>query len=216
MIEHPFRAAGKILLSAVLTACVTACASSTTSSHPAATSPTPSTSPSPSPASVTIPPVAGDSVQIADEALTTASLGTPKNKMEPNIHFAQGEVITTDPAAGASVPTDYVVTLIVSEGVTVCSECTGGGEVLVMPDICRLSIQKADTLLAGKGITLNPRVVRKTSSAPIGSIVSSVPAAGAHFIAYGGPAAREVTVTISSGQTASPGPTPSVGQQNTC
>jgi len=138
-------------------------------------------------------------------------LGVPKQEMKPNIYYGQGDVITTDPPTGAAVPANFRVTLIISEGVTSCAECTGGGAAVVMPPVCGLTVQKADTLLAEMGITLNPGDVSQASS---GSIVSSAPAAGTRFIAYGGPSAREVNVITSAGQ--APAPTQSAGSQNTC
>jgi beta-lactam-binding protein with PASTA domain len=213
---HQSRIAGKVLLAVALIASLTACSGSGSSHQPGATSSSPSTSPGPSPKNVAIPPVAGDSVQIADQVLATAGLGPPKKEVRPNIHYPQGVVTTTNPAMGTSVSTKYVVTLIVSGGITQCISCAGGGVALIMPNICGLSVQKADTLLAEKGITLNPRVIRQASSQPTGSIISSTPAARVSFVAYGGRAAREVTVTISSGETASLAPTPSAGKPNAC
>jgi beta-lactam-binding protein with PASTA domain len=78
-----------------------------------------------------------------------------------------------------------------------------------MPPVCGLTFQQANTLLVEHGITLNQHPIRRPSSGAAGTVTGSMPAAGTSFIAYGSRRAKEVTVTISSGQTSSTGNQPS-------
>jgi eukaryotic-like serine/threonine-protein kinase len=204
MIGHQFHSTGKALLAIALSAGVAACGGSGTTVPP----------PHRPYTRVTVPYVSLYTVPIAVHKIRAKGLRHTTKKLEPNLLIPSGLVIATVPAAGSRVRINSTVKLLVSEGVVICTGCK---EVTrVMPDVCGLTFQQANTLLAESGITLNPQAIRQASPEPPGTVIQSVPAAGTLFIAYGSPAAEAVVVTISSGQTTSPAQTASAGSQNTC
>ena len=192
-----------------------ACSGSTTHSTTQTSSPQSTSSSSTTKPHATIPVVLGYTIQYTKGLMTAEGIGPIKDEARPNLYYSQNEVIGTNPP-GKSAFTGSTVTLYVSGGITGCATCVGGGVTLVMPPVCGLTFQVANTLLVEKGITLNPHPISQASSKPAGEIIGSVPAAEKSFVAYGTPNAQEVVVTISSGPATSPAPSPSAGRPNTC
>lgn len=203
MVGYQFHLRGKVLLAIALALFVTACSGSGTTG----------------PAAqrlyrlVTIPRVRGELQSSAVRKIMHRGLRRPKEEYKFNLSLSPGYAIATKPSSGTRVRTNYTVALLISSGPPPCSGCE---MTRVMPNVCGLTFQQANTLLAENDITLNPHAIHQSSSEPPGTIIWSVPTAGTSFTAYGGPAAKEVIVTISSGQTTSPAQTPSGGSQNTC
>jgi hypothetical protein len=239
MIRHQFHPTGRALLSIALTACVAACGASQTTgggghstaasskaSSPPTTPTVATTTPTVVPttptahttvpiARVTIPVVMGDDVLFADQIMMSKGLGFVTESV-PNLQYPYNVVVATNPSGGTAVRTDSTVTLYVSGGVSGCNLCRRRGAIhSIMPDVCGLTYQQANTLLAVKGITLSEQVDYQPSSEPSGIIVGSIPAATARFVSYG-PSAEAVIVTLSSGQTASPSLGPAPGSTNEC
>jgi eukaryotic-like serine/threonine-protein kinase len=147
---------------------------------------------------VTMPTVAGDSVRMADQIIEQEGLGRVTEKQEVNLIYDSGYVITTDPAPGTQLRAGSTVILLISAGPYGCggtalggaeNECLGNETV---PDLIGLTFQQADTLLAERGLTLDPQYESEASSAATGTIIASNPAAGQ---LTGG----EVSVIISAG-----------------
>jgi beta-lactam-binding protein with PASTA domain len=158
---------------------------------------------------VTMPTVAGDSVPMADQIIEQEGLGRVTEKQEANLIYDSGYVITTDPAAGTQLRAGSTVILLVSAGPYGCGGTAQGGAEnecfgnYIVPDLIGLTFQQADTLLAERGLTLDPQYESQVSSAATGTIIASNPAAGQ---LTGG----EVSVIISAGSQMSPSsPTPS-------
>lgn len=202
------RAAAQILLAMALTACMSSCGSSSSGTHRthvSSSSATPSCETTP-PNNVTIPAVSGDFAREAEYVVKCAGLKAATER-RANLNVAEGIVITTAPAQGATVPTNSQLTIIISAGPNGCSSCGGiGGKIKVMPDVCGLTFQQAKTDLAENSITLENQTVSQASSEPRGKIIGSKPAAGVSFVAYGSQiiagevrTAKAVIVAISSG-----------------
>jgi beta-lactam-binding protein with PASTA domain len=215
MIGLRFRPAGKIVLAMTVTVGMTACSSSTSHST-APTSPALSTSSTGTPGPhtrVAIPDVIGDDEQFAEQLLASYGIKPAKPDSRPNLYYNVNYAIGTNPPGDTKVSTGSTVTLFVSGGIT--SFVSGGAMTVKMPNVLTLTFQQANTMLVEKGITLCPPI-SQASAKPAGQIISSVPAAGQKFVAYGSKTARAVIVTVSSGQTTSPSPSPSTGSPNGC
>jgi beta-lactam-binding protein with PASTA domain len=138
-----------------------------------------------------------------------------KDQMRPNLYYDQGEVTATAPPGNSSVRTGSTVTIFVSAGSTKCATCVGGESIRrKMPPVCGLNFQQAETLLVRQSITLRPPPPNVPASA---KIIGSDPPAGTFFVAFGSPAAKEVVVTFSSGQSASSSTaSSSAGSRDSC
>jgi serine/threonine-protein kinase len=160
------------------------------------------------PATVAIPVLEGDGQQAADQIIAGDGLKFV-TKSEANLRYPADVVIATNPAAGIVVPAGSTVIFLVSTGLTSCSDCIRRPVMSIMPDVCGLTYQQANTLLAQNGITLSAQITYQASAEPAGTIVGSVPAAGESFESYGpfdlvddsGPV--QVVPVISSGQASS-------------
>lgn len=196
--RHQFRWPAAVL-AMVLTVCLAGCGSS----HPSASS-TASASPTSTITShkhVRMPIVLGYSVHLAVQAIRASGLRPEKPKSWPNRHSPPGTVTGTNPPGNNVVLAGTAVILYVSSGPAICAECVAVTR--VMRNVCGLDFQQANTILVQEGITLNQRPIRQASSKRPGTVIGSVPAAGASFIAYGSSAARDVTLVVSSGHTGS-------------
>ena len=173
----------------------------TTSGGPQSTSTTTSTSPAKNEA---IPPVAGDTVSIAELYLEQVGLRSGRKLQRSDTNLQSGLVITTSPYQGDVVPFGSAIDLVVSTGSPGCQPGSSGlicnllGTVVTMPYILRQTLQQAMTTLALQNITLGSHVFQ-ASSATEGTIICTVPAAGDSFYLT-----MPVQVAISSGNPASP------------
>lgn len=227
MIRHQFHLTGKFLLVMILTACVAACGrgqatsdssspATTNSSAPSSQQGTPTVHSTAPPTDVTVPLVSGQYAQIAEQHISATGLD-PVTQPEPNLSYPANVVIATAPSEGTAVLTGEAVTLYISEGLAGCEGCIRRAVYAVMPNVCGLTYQQANTLLAENGITLSEQTISQASPEPAGIIIGSIPTVGATFVSFGsiGFDPEAVVVAISSGQTALvPPPTP--GSPDTC
>jgi beta-lactam-binding protein with PASTA domain len=214
MIGPSFRSAGRIVLALTITAGLAAC-SSATSRSTAPTSPTPSRSSTGTPrprARVAIPDVIGDHEQFAEQLLALDGITSVHEDTKPNLFYNGNDAIGTNPPGDAKVSTGATVTIFVSGGI---SSFVSGAVTEKMRNVLKLTFQQANTILVENGITLCPAVYQE-STIPAGEIISSVPAAGQKFVAYGSNTARPVVVTVSSGHATSHSPSPSTGSSSVC
>ena len=224
MTAHRFKAAGLLLLAMLGAGSLSACgvsaspaastsastsatapnstaSTATTSGGPQSTSTTTSTSPAKNEA---IPPVAGDTVSIAELYLEQVGLRSGRKLQRSDTNLQSGLVITTSPYQGDVVPFGSAIDLVVSTGSPGCQPGSSGlicnllGTVVTMPYILRQTLQQAMTTLALQNITLGSHVFQ-ASSATEGTIICTVPAAGDSFYLT-----MPVQVAISSGNPASP------------
>lgn len=193
-----------IVLGVALALCLTGCGSghANTSTTVSPSSSASSTSTSTLHKRVRIPIVLDYSVHLAIQAIENRGLRFAKQKSIPNHQQPQGTVTATSPPGGNVVAADSAVTLYVSSGPAICAHCAA--EPRMMPDVCGLDFQQANTALVKKGITVNQRPIRQASSKHAGTVIGTQPAVEASFIAYGSSAAKAVTVIVSSGHTTSP------------
>ncbi|MDH6282356.1 serine/threonine protein kinase/beta-lactam-binding protein with PASTA domain [Rhodococcus sp. LBL1] len=121
------------------------------------------------PAKVSVPNVAGRSVQEAETMLRNAKLdSTIQTRPDPVV--ANGNVIGTNPAAGTSVDEKSSVTLQVSSG----------PEQVQVPKLAGLSQEDAQKALAAAGLRLDSDVNRAASDASqLDMVVGQDPSAGA-------------------------------------
>jgi eukaryotic-like serine/threonine-protein kinase len=116
------------------------------------------------PVKIKVPPVTGQPLQQAEQALRSAGLtpGTPKEVTSSTI--AAGTVISTHPAAGTSWPKNRPVGITVSEGPP-------------LPNFVGQQVAAAQAAAAAGGYSINPVQLPK-SHQPSGAIVRQSPAAG--------------------------------------
>ncbi|MFM1730150.1 Stk1 family PASTA domain-containing Ser/Thr kinase [Prescottella soli] len=121
------------------------------------------------PTKVSVPNVAGRSVQEAETMLRNAKLdSTIQTRPDPVV--ANGNVIGTNPAAGTSVDENSSVTLQVSSG----------PEQVQVPKLAGLSQEDAEKALGAAGLRLDSDVNRAASDASqLDMVVSQEPSAGA-------------------------------------
>lgn len=192
------------LLALVACLCASCSGGSSSSGASASSSATPSCTTSPA-APFSVPGVDGYQVPQADYEIRCAGLGLAAPAHQPNLNVPNGFVITSSPAQGTAEQADAAVQLIVSTGPYGCGTCQSLVGSLAtayrsMPDICRLTVPRAVTVLASRGITLARQTLSRASSADRGTIVGFTPAAHVRFLAYGNrKTAQQVVLTVSSG-----------------
>lgn len=140
----------------------------------------------PAAASVTVPDVAGQTAEAAQQALGTAGLRDGSVRTEPHDTVAAGLVVRTDPAAGESVPEESTVLIVVSGGPQARPS-------VAVPQLDGATLAEARTLLDGAGLTLG-ELLREDSARPADTVLASDPAAGAPL-----EPGAVVTLTLASG-----------------
>ncbi len=133
------------------------------------------------PATVTVPDISGLPVQAAVDALTAAGLmaGGPE---QVDSSRPAGEIVGSAPAAGAMVPQDTVVTILVS----------GGSGQATVPDV--VGSTQAAAVAAIEGVGLVAAVQTQPvplGSAAVGKVISMSPPAGTSLAA-----GTTVTITV--------------------
>jgi eukaryotic-like serine/threonine-protein kinase len=118
---------------------------------------------------VDVPSVAGDTVQVATSALKSDGL-TVKSTTEQTSSQAQGTVLSTDPAAGTSVPKNSSVALVVSNGPKVVY--------VLVPSVVNEQYTTATQTLSAPGTALSFRANFVTSTRPQGTVLAQSPAGG--------------------------------------
>jgi len=120
----------------------------------------------PSAKPLTIPEVAGQTVEGAKETLTAAGLKVnPELKQQNSDEYKKNTVIGTDPKAGTEVERDSTVTLVVSKG----------PETVKVPNVVGQDEEAAKAALEAEGFTV--QTVRQASTGPEGKVFKMSPKA---------------------------------------
>jgi serine/threonine-protein kinase len=117
---------------------------------------------------VTVPSVAGQTVSAATQTLQSQNLSVGSTSTENSTSTAKGEVISTDPKAGAKVSKNSHVNLVVS---------AGAPTMVSVPQVVGQQLNAAVELLTNAGLSFKPRYV--TSNKAPGTVLTQDPAAGA-------------------------------------
>lgn len=133
---------------------------------------------------VTVPNVVGMTQAAATTAITGAGLKVGTVTMASSGTVASGDVISEDPAAGASVASGSAVNLTVS---------SGAAQVAV-PNVVGDTQAAATTAITGAGLKVGTVTMASSTSVPSGSVISEDPTAGTK-VATG----SAVNLTVSSG-----------------
>jgi beta-lactam-binding protein with PASTA domain/tRNA A-37 threonylcarbamoyl transferase component Bud32 len=118
---------------------------------------------------VTVPSVAGQTVAAATQTLQGENLSVGSTSRQVSNRTAAGDVISTDPKAGAKVAKNSAVDLVVSAGVTVTK--------VTVPPVVGQQFQAASEALTNAGLSFKPKYV--TSNKPPGQVIAQNPAGGA-------------------------------------
>jgi len=125
-----------------------------------------------------VPDVVGRTEQEARQILGDAGFTLIQTTPEESGDVPEGSVISTDPAAGAQIPADQQITLVVAAGPTTVE----------VPNVVGQSEQQATQTLQGAGLQVN-RQEASSNDQPPGTVINQDPGAGA-------PVAPNATVTI--------------------
>jgi len=131
---------------------------------------------------VPVPNVVGSTTTAAEQVLRTTGLVVGVETKVVNTSVPAGNVISTNPAAGASV----------NAGTPVDLEVSSGPSQVTVPDVVGNTRSAAETLLKNAGLTVGPVKSQHTDEFPNGAVSSTIPAAGA-LIAAGAPVALELS-----------------------
>ena len=137
-------------------------------------------------ANVTVPNVVGVPQAAAMQTLQNDNLKVGTTKLETNSQ-AKGVVLSTNPAAGASVSKNSAVNLVVSSGPNV--------PIVAVPTVTGKQLTQATQLIQAAGLTLGP-VHYVTSQSPIGTVLNQDPTGGSKVKAN-----VPVVLTVSGTQT---------------
>ncbi|MFM7068493.1 MAG: PASTA domain-containing protein, partial [Actinomycetes bacterium] len=129
-----------------------------------------------------VPDVEGVSLADAENALESAGFVVGRVRRESSATVPAGSVISTDPAAGTSVPTGTTVRIVVSTGV----------EQVAVPYLRNQTESTAVNTLTARGFDHNVETTTVPAGDPsVGRVVSQSPAAGTTA-----PSGSTVTITI--------------------
>jgi eukaryotic-like serine/threonine-protein kinase len=117
---------------------------------------------------VTVPSVAGQTVADATQTLQSENLSVGSTSRQVSNNTAAGDVIATDPKAGAKVAKNSAVDLVVSAGATVTK--------VTVPPVVGQQFQAASEALTNAGLSFKPNYV--TSDKPPGQVIAQNPAGG--------------------------------------
>ncbi len=137
----------------------------------------------------TVPALAGLSRDQAQAALTDAGL-TGRFIEAASDSVPEGGVISQDPAAGLRIPVGSAVAVTVS---------TGAGPAQV-PDLTGLTQAQAAAALSQAGLAAGSVTQRQDDTAPLGTVISQDPAAGADV-----DRGTEVDIVVATGSTSTTG-----------
>jgi eukaryotic-like serine/threonine-protein kinase len=137
--------------------------------------------PSLGPVLVTMPPVTGESVHQAEQAVKADGLKYSQPSYETSASIPAGVVISTTPVAYQHWPKNKPVKLVVSEGQP-------------LPDFVGQQLSAAQAAASASGYSINP-VADNSSQQPQGTVTGQSPAAGTPITP-----GEVVTLNVSSGQ----------------
>ncbi|HEY1641492.1 MAG TPA: PASTA domain-containing protein [Streptosporangiaceae bacterium] len=132
------------------------------------------------PVKIKVPPVTGQKLAAAQQALRSAGLTPGATKEVTSATIPSGVVISTDPVAGTRWPKNRPVDISVSEGPP-------------LPDFVGQQVAAAQAAAASGGYSINPVQAAK-SSQPAGTIIKQSPPAGSAALS-----GEVVTVYVSAG-----------------
>ena len=121
----------------------------------------------PGTASATVPPVAGQDTAAAERTLNAAGISNVGVSTTPSREAPEGTVISTDPAASATVRGIEQVNLLVSSGPAQVD----------VPALTGMSADDAGAVVSGAGLGLG-EVTREYSTQSAGTVLSQSPEAG--------------------------------------
>jgi serine/threonine-protein kinase len=133
---------------------------------------------------VTVPSVAGQTVSAATQTLQSQNLSVGSTSSQNSSSTAKGEVISTDPKAGAKVTKNSHVNLVVSAGTPT---------LVPVPPVVGQQLNAADELLTNAGLSIKTKYV--TSNKAPGTVLTQDPAAGTSVRST-----TVVTLTVSNSQ----------------
>jgi beta-lactam-binding protein with PASTA domain/tRNA A-37 threonylcarbamoyl transferase component Bud32 len=116
---------------------------------------------------VTVPSVAGQTVSAATQTLQSQNLSVGSTSSQNSTSTAKGEVISTDPKAGAKVSKNSHVNLVVS---------AGAPTLVPVPLVVGQQLNAAVELLTNAGLSFKPKYV--TSDKAPGTVLTQDPASG--------------------------------------
>jgi serine/threonine-protein kinase len=134
---------------------------------------------------VTVPDVVGLPAGQATQTLHNDHLTVGSSTVRAS-STTKGNVLSSDPKAGASVAKDSAVNLVVSGGPTIPT--------VAVPEVTGKQLTQA--IVALEGANLGYTVHNVTSNQPVGTVLSQNPTAGTKILAT-----RKVVLTVSSSQT---------------
>ena len=134
---------------------------------------------------VSVPDVAKQTVAQATQTLQNANLTVGTKTPQSNSSVPAGEVVSTDPKAGASVAKNSTVNLFYSSGPVATA---------VVPVVTGKQLTQAIALL--QGANLGYTIHNVTSNQPVGTVLDQNPAAGQKI-----PETKKVALTVSGTQT---------------
>jgi serine/threonine-protein kinase len=114
-----------------------------------------------------LPPVVGLSQQQAQVAIENAGFTIGDVVTQPS-DAPKGQVLSTDPSSGASIPLPARVSMIVS----------GGAATVVMPDVVGRELPSARASIEQLGLGMLPVIVDTVSASAPNTVVAQTPAAG--------------------------------------
>jgi serine/threonine-protein kinase len=117
---------------------------------------------------VAVPSVAGQTVPAATQTLQSQNLSVGSTSSQNSTSVAKGEVISTDPKAGAKVSKNSHVNLVVS---------AGAPTLVTVPPVVGQQLNAAVELLTNAGLSFKPKYA--TSDKAPGTVLTQDPAAGA-------------------------------------
>lgn len=132
----------------------------------------------------TVPPVAGLSVSTARDELTSAGLVVVSGLARHSDTVPKGDVISTDPAAGASVRHGGKVTVFPSLGPIL----------ITVPPVTGQQVGPADKALENAGLVPATATSQTSASIPSGIVIATKPVAGTPW-----PKNKPVQVIVSAG-----------------
>jgi 6-phosphogluconolactonase (cycloisomerase 2 family) len=136
---------------------------------------------------VTVPNVVGMTQAAASSAITGAGLTVGTVTMANSSTVAAGDVISENPAAGASVASGSAVALTVSSGPAPPPQ-------VAVPNVVGATQAAATTAITGAGLKVGTVTMASSKTVPSGSVISESPAAGTKVAP-----ASAVNLTVSSG-----------------
>ncbi len=145
------------------------------------------------PGNATVPPVVGMPLNQAKKAIRQARLKVGHVTRQSSSSVTRNDVISTDPASGATPQVGSSVNLVVSSGPPLVG----------VPDVTGQSEAAAKSSLENRGFSVGSTTTQVSSTVPAGNVISQSPAGGAQ-------AAQGSSVDLVIAKAPPPAPNPTV------